>query len=173
MCTMQLTAEVGQSGQMLFICSSVVLHMLKHQQVRRAAEAGGQLFGRITDGSICVEEATGPRVNEVRSRYSYRPNRSQEQAEIDDFFRRDLMFLGDWHTHPESKPKPSGTDLGSMQDCFARSRHNLSAFLLLIVGTGSLPSGLYGSLHNRSEVLELKFKADSVCAAHLVQCTTD
>jgi integrative and conjugative element protein (TIGR02256 family) len=157
---MQLRAELGHSGQQLVIRRAVVSHLLQHQQRGRSPEAGGQLFGRLEDKTILVEEATGPRRGDARSRYGYRPNRRQEQLEINAAFRRDLVFLGDWHTHPEPRPHPSTTDLISMQDCFSRSQHTLNAFLLLILGTGVLPDALFGSLHNRNEVLQLQFAAE-------------
>jgi integrative and conjugative element protein (TIGR02256 family) len=156
---MYLEAEVGQSGQKLILLPAVLAHLLHHQQRGlKFAEAGGQLFGRTQDQCILIEEATGPRMVDGRSRYRYRPNRRREQAEIDEKFRMGLRFFGDWHTHPEPIPKPSTTDILSMQDCYRRSIHQLGAFVLLIVGTSQLPQAIHGSLYNGRQVLELRFR---------------
>lgn len=42
----------------------------------------------------------------------------------------------------------SPTDRASISECFASSRHNLRAFVLLIVGTAQFPDGLHLSLHD-------------------------
>jgi integrative and conjugative element protein (TIGR02256 family) len=155
---MYLEAEVGQSGQKLILFPAVLEHLIRHQQRDMVfAEAGGQLFGHTQDQCILIEEATGPRVVDGRSRYSYRPNRRREQAEIDEKFDMGLRFFGDWHTHPEQIPTPSTTDILSMQDCYSRSIHQLGAFVLLIVGTSKLPQAIHGSLYNGRQVLELRF----------------
>lgn len=128
----------------------------KYQQLHKGqTEAGGQLFGTITERTILIVEATGPRKLDRRSRYSYIPNRRAEQLEIDERFAAGLHFLGDWHTHPEPTPTPSGVDLRNMQECVRRSRRALSGFLLLIVGTAALPRGLHASLHDGNDVLFL------------------
>lgn len=156
---MQLEAELGQSGQKLVLLPVVVAHLLSYQQRKpRSFEAGGQLFGRQQGQAILVEVATGPRPSDRRSRYSYRPDRRLEQVEIDEKFASGFRFLGDWHSHPEPVPKPSTTDIPSMQDCFRRSRHELHAFVLLIIGVSELPLALHGSLHGSHEMLDLRFQ---------------
>jgi len=151
-----LTFEIGQSGQQLVIPGKVLAHIAKHQQLdSRDTEAGGQLFGRILEQRITVELATGPRRTEVRARYAYVPDRRAEQEEIDRYHLKGLLFLGDWHTHPEHLPIPSGQDQRSIREAFNRSRHHLNGFLLVIAGTQKLPSGLYVAIHNDREVLHL------------------
>jgi integrative and conjugative element protein (TIGR02256 family) len=154
---MPLEIALGDSGETVEITDAVLQYLAKHQQLRRwQTEAGGQLFGTIADKRIQIQEATGPRKSDRRSRYSYVPDRKAEQREIDDHFPAGLHFLGDWHTHPESEPTPSGTDLSNMRECVKKSHRALSGFLLLIVGTASLPRGLHASLHDGNEVLFLK-----------------
>lgn len=45
-----------------------------------------------------------------------------------------LHYLGEWHTHPASSPRPSGTDLWQMQDSAQRKLYGAKSPLLLIVG---------------------------------------
>jgi integrative and conjugative element protein (TIGR02256 family) len=154
---MQLEVVLGESGETVTIADSVLKHFAKYQQLRKGqTEAGGQLFGTVTGRKISILEATGPRRTDYRSRYSYIPDRKAEQREIDKRFNPGLHFLGDWHTHPESFPTPSGTDLTNMRECVKRSKRAVSGFLLLIVGTAPMPKGLHASLHDGNDVLFLK-----------------
>jgi integrative and conjugative element protein (TIGR02256 family) len=140
---------IGTSGQTLVFGTEVIARFKRYQQLRWwRREAGGQLFARFVNGTIHVIEATGPRPTDLRSRYSYEPDRAAEQREIDERFLLGLHFIGDWHTHPEDRPSPSGVDLRSTADGVRRSSHELNAFVLTIVGRVPLPEGLYVSLHD-------------------------
>lgn len=134
----------------------VLARIAKHQQFRpRDTEAGGQLFGRLLENRITVEIATGPRPTDIRRRHFYQPDRIAEQAEIDQYHGKGMLFLGDWHTHPEYLPVPSTQDRQSILETFKKSTHHLNGFLLVIAGTQELPSGLYVAIHNDSEAYRL------------------
>jgi integrative and conjugative element protein (TIGR02256 family) len=153
---MPLRIPLGDSGELVILTDVVLEYLRRRQQLRkRDTEAGGQLFGRIERKTITIEEATGPRRSDIRSRYSYIPDRKAEQREINDRFPSGLHFIGDWHTHPEPIPHPSGTDLENMRECVKKSRRAISGFLLIIVGTGPLPRGLHASLHDGKDMLLL------------------
>ncbi|MGZ8416477.1 MAG: Mov34/MPN/PAD-1 family protein [Methyloceanibacter sp.] len=98
--------------------------------------------------------ATGPRLTDRRTRCSFRPNRPSERREIECFFDKGLHYLGDWHTHPQARPRPSGTDIESMSEMVRQSRYELEGFLMVIVGTSELPEGLWVSLHRAGGALE-------------------
>lgn len=111
-------------------------------------EAGGQLFARISNNDWEIVSATGPRLQDRRSRFSFWPHRASEQEEIFAQHARGLDYVGDWHTHPEDTPKPSPDDLTSITQIVRRSTHHLPGFLLLIVGQRSFPEGLWASFHS-------------------------
>lgn len=95
---------IAASGQRLVFSPIVLEHFEKHQQLRWwQREAGGQLFARLALPEILVEEATGPRPSDWRTRYSYRPNRNAEQREIASRHARGLHFIGDWHTQAHGR----------------------------------------------------------------------
>ena len=127
----------------------------------RQREAGGQFFARIDEPRIIVEEATGPRRSDRRTRTSYTPNRFAEQREINSLYKRGLHYVGDWHTHPEKIPSPSLIDVRSIDDCVAKSEHSLNGFILIVVGTAEPPDGFHTSLHNGVRAIELKAVTES------------
>lgn len=112
-------------------------------------EAGGQLFARIRVGKWTIVKATGPRKSDWRSRFGYHPDRKAENEEIKRLFADGLHFVGDWHTHPQNVPRPSDTDIHSMNEAVAQSLHDLPGFLLFVVGTEPFPLGLWVPFHPR------------------------
>jgi integrative and conjugative element protein (TIGR02256 family) len=112
----------------------------------RDKEAGGQLFAHFNGSDVVILEATRPTILDRRSRHSFKPNRFLQRREIRKKHAAGLHFVGDWHTHPETTATPSNDDLTSMQDCFRRSRHDLTAFILIIVGIAPPPDGWYVAL---------------------------
>lgn len=154
---------IGGSGQRLIFSQKVIDHFTAYQQKRCwQREAGGQLFARFDGDEIIIEEATGPRWNDWRTRYTYRPNRSAEQREIEARHVRGLHFVGDWHTHPEQFPTPSDQDVQSMSEMFVKSRHHLKGFVLAIVGLQHFPSGLFAAIVDQSGCTALSVTSESV-----------
>jgi integrative and conjugative element protein (TIGR02256 family) len=138
---------VGESGQTIILTDSVIAHFRRHRQRRpRHKEAGGQLFARIEGLNITVLEATGPRAKDQRTRTSYAPHRPSEQREIEERHRCNFHFVGDWHTHPELIPSPSHTDARNIAECVKQSKHELNAFLLVVVGSAEPPDGIQVSI---------------------------
>jgi integrative and conjugative element protein (TIGR02256 family) len=148
--------RIGTSGQHLIFPSHVLNRLAKQRQTRWwHRESGGQLFARFDLPDIIIDEATGPRRSDCRTRYSYRPNRRAEQREINLQHRAGLHFIGDWHTHPEPIPSPSLRDAESMHELFAQSKHVLNGFVLAIVGRENFPYGLSVWLYSGVHAIQL------------------
>src|SRR5687768_9624470 len=79
-----LRYAIGRSGQVLVLSEAVLRQFRRYRQTRwYQREAGGQLFARLSKSRIVVEEASGPRRTDRRTRTSYIPDRAAEQREID------------------------------------------------------------------------------------------
>lgn len=129
----------------------VLTHFERNRQMTSSdPEAGGQLFARFDGDTAYVEEATGPRPTDLRTRFAFRPDRTAEQKEIHERFERGLHYVGDWHTHPTDFPWPSGEDVASIRAAVNRSKHELKGFLLIIVGNAPFPRGLFVTLETGS-----------------------
>lgn len=149
--------RIGTSGQSLVFTRPVIDHMCHHRQRRWfRAEAGGQLFAHISETQVVIESATGPRRSDWRTRYGYCPNRSAEQAEILENFARGMHYVGDWHTHPEKLPTPSGIDLKSIAECVKKSKHQLTGFVHVIVGQADPPLGWCVLIHDGTTAHQLR-----------------
>ena len=155
----ELRYESKQFGTVVRFLPKVVWHFHTHRQRGRGkTEQGGQLFAQFVEDEIRVVRATGPNAADKRGRAWFRPDQSAQNVEIKRLFEEKLHFVGDWHTHPEGDPHPSSWDFESMKDCFTRSRHELKAFLMVVIGLDEFPTGLWVSLHgsDRWERLQVK-----------------
>jgi integrative and conjugative element protein (TIGR02256 family) len=145
-----LEYAIGSSGQVLVLSKEVVQKFRRYRQKRwYQREAGGQLFARLSASRIVVEEATGPRRTDRRTRTSYVPDRAAEQREIDSRHACGLHYIGDWHTHPETFPVSSRVDIASISESTRKSTHTLNGFVLVIVGQAEPPSGLLVAAYDR------------------------
>jgi integrative and conjugative element protein (TIGR02256 family) len=138
--------------EILELSPVVLAHCEAHKQLKwLSCEAGGQLFASFENPSVMlIVDVTGPRPTDKRSVYNYEPDRVAEQEEIKDRFSRGLHFVGDWHTHKQRIPKPSGTDERSIRELVRCSDHDLSGFILIVVGQAAFPDGLHVSFHSKS-----------------------
>jgi len=83
---------------------------------RRLLETGGPLFGYEVDRGLVVVRALGPGPRTRHHRRRLVPHPGDTQVIIDAVFEESkgqLRYLGDWHTHPQGRAFPSGTDVES------------------------------------------------------------
>ncbi|WP_340676199.1 Mov34/MPN/PAD-1 family protein [Paraperlucidibaca sp.] len=148
-----LIYQLPDSLGLLELSESVLAHFEANKQRNRmSCEAGGQLFAQIDNPGkrIKVVDATGPRSTDRRSIFGYVPDRVAEREEIFDSYSRGLHFVGDWHTHRQLQPLPSATDNASMREMVMQSAHDLSGFIMVIVGQACFPGGLCVSFHSKA-----------------------
>lgn len=153
-----LTAGVPSMQQLVVLEPTVALRIRKYaQKSERAHEAGGQLFGSITTQEVRVSSATGPYPGDERSRYGYRSDPEAAQRAIARQSKKGNLYLGEWHTHAEDSPHPSGDDVAVMLALRRLSRLNSTATLLLIVGRLDGAAGLSLSSFGRGGRLTWTF----------------
>lgn len=142
--------------ELITLSAAAVVHMLEYRQLRAGDnEAGGQLFARLSAGRVDIEIATGPHHADLRSRFYFAPSRINERREIQELHRRGLHYVGDWHTHPQEVPLPSGLDLHNIREIFSQSHHAYAGILMVIVGQLEPPAGIYVGIANGQSVSAL------------------
>ena len=121
-------------------------------------EAGGLLLGSVHGGHLLIEQATVPTVWDRRFRYLFERMPfghgtialSRWKAS-----RGTVRYLGEWHTHPEDNPNPSGLDRSEWNHLSAKRRDKRPT-LAVIVGRNALyielvPSSGQGSIFSPVE----------------------
>ena len=152
-----LRFETKRLSTIVTFSAEVVKHFADHrQQGKIKTEIGGQLFAEFVKNEVRVVRTTGPNATDRRGWAWFRPDQRKQNDEIKQLFADGLHFVGDWHTHPEREPSPSSWDLESMEDCFKKSRHQLKAFVMVIVGRAAFPEGLWVSVQRDGGFEKLK-----------------
>ena len=118
-----------------------VLQLLRAyaQHGPKDTEAGGVMMGRYLQGSddVVVDAATEPMRGDRRSRYSFYRDKTRHQAVLDAAWKTSggtCTYLGEWHTHPEADPTPSGIDTHDWRRRLWTDKYDDELFFV-IVGT--------------------------------------
>lgn len=131
---------------------TVVTGITRYLQLTDTApEAGGLLLGTVHGQHMSVCGATTPTKMDRRSRYSFERLPSEHRSIAYKNWHTSgglVRYLGEWHTHPEDHPTPSGTDLTEWKKLAAR-RADGRQLLVSIAGRKSL----YVALVSRAGLL--------------------
>ena len=126
-------------GRRVTVCDEVAGVWRGHRQtVASAAESFGVLIGTtsLDRRESWIETVTTPMTRDRRSRFSFALRDPGHQRAVCEKFACSggrAIYLGTWHTHPESVPTPSGTDRNDWIACLRVNRGRPLAFVL--VGT--------------------------------------
>ena len=126
-------------------------------------ETGGLLVGWIDDegvAHVCKQIAPA---KEVVTRASY----YREVAGMDDIwkelYKQGLVYLGEWHSHPNGSVLYSGTDYNAIKDVYEDDGVVLSKPLMLIVGVKNgafVNDAMYAYDGNNKNIIKMERKVD-------------
>jgi len=144
---------------MKVIITETVINIIEsYRQInRKDNESGGILFGQISDNNIYILKASTPNKYDRASRYSFECNKDAAQILIDFEFinsSNKTIYIGEWHTHPENNPSPSGIDKGMIKNQYFKNRLNEPLLILLIQGL----KGLYVTLYDGSKIESIEYE---------------
>ena len=93
-------------------------------------ETGGILMGLILGGRITVTHATGPGITWDSSTNHFSKDTDYVQSVLDILHEYSgVNYLGVWHKHPHSHPRPSSGDVSTAMDELADDRIGLEELL--------------------------------------------
>lgn len=131
------------TGPLILIAHNVLLE-IKADAAALAGreERGGILLGMRRGKHFHVDQATLPMTGDRGSRFAFRRGRAGHQQIARARWRQSahrVDWLGEWHSHPEAIPSPSGIDLASWRLITHRRG---APMLFLIIGYQSIWLGL-------------------------------
>lgn len=118
----------------------LAIFMQHIQQGHADNEAGGLLLGEVRGEHLNIVDATSPTAYDKRMRYFFERLPLVHADVAQQMWRGSrgtVRYLGEWHTHPEDVPAPSGTDR-SEWGRMSSERKDKRPFLAVIVGRADL-----------------------------------
>lgn len=110
-----------------------------------STEAGGVLVGYRRNPHLEIVDVTTPAPKDVRTRTRFKRKDPSHRRFVEKQWRsssRLIDYLGEWHTHPEQHPHPSGLDIG---ECLRVTlTYPRKPILEVVMGTDSMWVGSYG-----------------------------
>lgn len=124
-------------------------------------ETGGVLCGTYIGDLIQVESVSGPGRNAYQTPVDFVPDKEHIDYFLETEYRKSAgltIYVGEWHSHPQSKPYPSEQDFQSFYERSIEWQYGELAFLIFgFLGFGEdsfLNQGIALSFNNRSERFE-------------------
>jgi len=124
------------SERLVYFAPPVLEVFERYIQGENDAEAGGILLGHVRGMHLEILEATEPAPTDRRFKYFFERMIAGHQAISERRWRDSnglIRYVGEWHTHPEDSPTPSGLDISEWQ-MLAGSRRDGRPMLAAIVG---------------------------------------
>lgn len=138
------------------------------QLLPNQTEAGGMLLGRLIDGTedVVVDEVTVPVARDRRHRFSFFREKDTAQKHVVNVWEKSSHtrnYLGEWHSHPEDDPSPSGPDLSNWRRIVRESQFEQGSLVFLIVGRISVRAWELGKVARslRAMTIENKSRRDT------------
>lgn len=134
--------EIKIANYSLILSPEVLKILDKHiQRKLYDPESGGIILGKIVSNNIQVDRLSVPTELDKCSRLNFERHRLSAQIIINYEYANSygqVSYLGEWHTHPEDHPSPSGTDIKMIKQQFTQNKINTDFLILLIQGRKSL-----------------------------------
>lgn len=144
----------NQSGGLVIVETAALRALNKYRQLHKnQCEQGGVLIGEVRPPHIIITQITEPGPADVATRFGFTRKKQHHQHQVDQHWLTSggfLTYIGEWHTHPEPNPTPSGVDLSSWRKGLPYDRPSI----VVIIGQqldwwGYFEKGKYLTLANQ------------------------
>lgn len=106
-------------------------------------EVGGVLAGRVEDSKIVVTDVSGPGPQAICTRTKFLKDATYCQEFLDDKYRDSngaIVYIGEWHSHPNEDNRPSNTDIKSLTDISFQPQYLTDKPAMIIFTISGKPS---------------------------------
>jgi len=139
------------------IIARSVLNLIERfkQANKKDNESGGILLGQVTEKNVYILKVATPNKFDSASRYSFDCSKDAAQIIINYEFLNSgqkTIYIGEWHTHPEDYPNPSGVDKRMINNQYFKNKINEPFLILIIQGL----KGLYVSIFDGKKLEETR-----------------
>ena len=138
---------VKRDKYIIHIPETVLSIFDEHKQTKFQNESGGIILGFICkDKNIHISKVSLPNIFDKSSIYNFERDKHIAQIIVDfEFYNSNgkIIYLGEWHTHPEKNPSPSLVDIKMIKQQYKKNKINENFLILLIQGMRDLYIGIY------------------------------
>lgn len=121
----------------LKISSSVINKFKKFEKIIKKQESGGILLGRVYREYDEIEDISFPHKLDKSGPFSFLRAKAPAQKVINSKWKEskgEQIYLGEWHTHNEEDPCPSGVDKKMICETRRDTKMEIEYLYLIIVG---------------------------------------
>jgi integrative and conjugative element protein (TIGR02256 family) len=122
-----------EDGSLVVIIPDVIKVFMSYRQLNvTSPESAGVLIGERRGSHIVIKTVSEPNNNDIRSRFTVNRIGTHHQQKVDQAFidsKGTSQYVGEWHTHPEDIPTPSGLDFESWNE---NLNSNLPLILIIV-----------------------------------------
>lgn len=120
-------------------------------------EFGGLLVGYYSeDFKTCIVENSIVPKKYKSSRYFFERGKDGLKQKLTEFYNSTprLIYVGEWHTHPDGIPSPSNTDLNAMIEIAESGEVNIENPILMILGVSKTERKLGAFVYSKNKLLK-------------------
>jgi len=141
-------------GLAVNIEDDLIKHFYEYGLSHYPNEFGGLLLGYYSEDyrTVLIIDTIVPQ-KYTSSRYFFERGIKGLTTKLKSSFKRtpSLIYIGEWHTHPDNPPIPSETDLIALREIIQHSKVFITNPILLIIGMNneSYDLGFYVQFKNK------------------------
>jgi len=107
-------------------------------------ETGGVLAGEIDDsGNLIITNVSGPGPNAIKTEFKFEKDVKFCQNFLDGIYlesNQKIVYVGEWHSHPNSNNNPSSRDIASLSEIAIQSNYLTERPAMIIFSNSGIPS---------------------------------
>lgn len=123
-------------GLTIEISDSLISYIYETGKDHYPNEFGGLLVGQYSEGQqLCIISETILPLEYKSSKYSFERGRVGLMERLKKFYDASpsLIYVGEWHTHPDNPAVPSSTDLAALDEIVRHHEVYITNPILLII----------------------------------------
>lgn len=140
----------------LWVSDKVLQDLVGEADRAYPLETGGVLVGYFAEsGEPVIYAAIGPGPAAIHRRRRFTPDHAWQCRQLDEIFEQSsgrLVYVGDWHTHPDASPRMSWLDHRTLRT-IARHRQAQAPHPLMLIGGGEPENWIWAGHLFREERL--------------------